>query len=57
MVSSLCYVIYFSGDVNNISKKGNSVSNGVIEIEFGLLDGGKDGEHNGVGFVGISKIF
>ena len=23
---------------------------------FGSLDGGEDGEHNGLGFVGISKI-
>ena len=25
--------------------------------EVGLCDDGEDGEHNGVGFVGISEIF
>ena len=26
-------------------------------MEFGWLDGGNDGEHDGVGFFEISKIF
>ena len=26
-------------------------------MEFGPLDGGEDGEHNGVGLVEISNIF
>ena len=26
-------------------------------MEFGSVDGGHDGEYNGVGFVGISRIF
>ena len=27
------------------------------EMKFGLLDGGKDADHNGVGCMEISKIF
>ena len=30
---------------------------GAIEMKNGSLNGGEDGEHTGVGFVAISKIF
>ena len=29
----------------------------ILGKEFGLVDGGEDGKHNGVRFVDISKIF
>ena len=34
-----------------------TAKDGAREIEFGLLDGGDDGEHNGVVYVGIAKRF
>ena len=39
-----------------VAKKTNSVNNGAGE-ESGSLDGGRDGEHNGTGFVEISQTF
>ena len=33
------------------------INSGVREIEVRSLDGGEDGEKNGIGFVEISRIF
>ena len=42
---------------NNIVKEANFLNDGVIEMKCGSLDGAEDGEHSGIYFVGISKIF
>ena len=38
------------------TNKLSSTKTNVIEVEVDLLDGGEDGEHNGVGFVEISML-
>ena len=42
--------------INNTAKYADSANNCVRKMKFGLLDGGEDAEHNGVGFVEITKI-
>ena len=37
--------------------KPNCANNYTREVEFGLLNGGEDGEHTGDGFLEVSKIF
>ncbi len=63
--SGLCgNVIYFYADTHcvsweilNTAKLANSTDNGGRDIELDSLDGGDDGEHNGVSFIEISKTF
>ena len=43
--------------INNIAKKATSANNGDREMELTSLDGGEDGENNGIDSVEISKIF
>ena len=43
--------------INGIVKLANFSKNGATEIEFGLFDGGADGEHSRLGFMLISRIF
>ena len=40
--SSCLLVVYVRCKINNIAKVGSSANNGPREMEFGLLDGGKD---------------
>ena len=40
--------------LGTIFEKANSANNTDREMEFDLLDGGVDGEYNGIGFVEIS---
>ncbi len=42
---------------NNIAKYANFRNNVATEVEFHLFGGGEDGEHSGVCFVEISKLF
>ena len=46
-----------SWKINNIAKYAELSNNGVPEMEIDLSDGREDNEHNGVGFVEISKVF
>ena len=43
--------------INDITKWANLGNNGDRKIKFGVIGGGEGGKHNGVGFVGVSKIF
>ena len=38
-------------------KQGTFAKNGATEMKFGMIEGEKGGELNGVGFMWISRIF
>ena len=40
-----------SWTISKVAKLANSRTIGAREMTFGLLGGGKDGEHAGVGFI------
>ena len=42
---------------NNIAEYINLTNNGARKIKYSSLDDGEDGEHSGIDFVKISKIF